>query len=756
MQLARDRSLPHLPHRKSCGNEKLSLSQLSRVVICHVVGTLKQVRDCVRNIQLPLLIGPQFSSDPSADGPDKKGEDKLPIHEETNSSDTKSDLPESRPSTPTKPRGMSKRKYKNLVRKHRKQYPRVSMQTSSTVHKESHPSTREINIEIKPKKRSKTQRNIEKAALMLKRRLAGSKARREEMKSQKKRRKEKGPQGRREEMQSQKKRREEKGREDRGKDVVSQKKRRTEKSYRDSENKAQNLRRSERKRRNPDYRASEYRQRKMARRKEQQQSVHEPYDFWHANELPTDDQLRNFEKDPGTAVAMFRLMAGVPKNHLRRPENLSPSVDTQGIIKRFASHAGHNASIKICSICSVRSVMVGDESKELPLEHKYIQLVKLHDENPLSDTPRSRTRRIVTVDGEHYRLDPDGFDENTKLVTVCATCEKALFYASSTKRLPRQSLAFYDPGIIPARLPKLSLIEILAISKNLVYTAVFHMRAIGGVQQIGLKGHSYVLPIDTVESVATLVSSLPREDLTKHIMVGFMGTRSVYKVVKEMAKRLRPLSLNPKHVFMWLHFLKQVENPYYVNINIPDTEEKRGIAARKLLGDVAEVYDAGDVCGSATVLQLAKAQRSELEDSNSGVDDEQVCDDVRMDTVLISQVHTVRNPIELAFESLHTALQSQSEGTDEKKFAADEYHGSKTNAPAEAANKAKHLIRVRSELLCDYGQNPELISGAFPCLFPLGLTAEDAGGTGLLSKAQVRTLLLSNDRRFAEDKTFLL
>ena len=121
------------------------------------------------------------------------------------------------------------------------------------------------------------------------------------------------------------------------------------------------------------------------------------------------------------------------------------------------------------------------------------------------------------------------------------------------------------------------------------------MRAIGGVQQIGLKGHSYVLPIDTVESAASLVSSLPREDLTKHIMVGFMGTRSFYKVVKEMAKRLRPLSINPKHVFMQLHFLKEVENPYYVNIDIPDTEEKKGIAARKLLGDVAEVYDAGDI-----------------------------------------------------------------------------------------------------------------------------------------------------------------
>ena len=227
-------------------------------------------------------------------------------------------------------------------------------------------------------------------------------------------------------------------------------------------------------------------------------------------------------------------------------------------------------------------------------------------------------------------------------------------------------------------------------------------------------------------------------------------------MAKEIAKRLRPLCKNTKHVFMWLHFLKEVENPYYVNIDIPDTEEKKGIAARKLLGDVAEVYDAGDVCGSATVLQLAKAQRSELEDIKSEVDDEHDGGDVRMDTVLISQVHTVRNPIELAFESLHKTLQSQSEGTDEKVFAADQCDESKSSVPVEAKNPPKHLIRVRSELLCDYGNNPELISGAFPCLFPLGLTAKDAGGTGLLSKIQMRTLLLSNDRRFAEDKTFLL
>ena len=220
----------------------------------------------------------------------------------------------------------------------------------------------------------------------------------------------------------------------------------------------------------------------------------------------------------------------------------------------------------------------------------------------------------MTVDDEHYHLDSEGFDNSAKLVTVCASCEKALFYSTMRKKLPRQSYAFYDVGVIPARLPRLSLIELLAISRNLVYTAVFHMRSIGGVEQIGIKGHSYVLPIDTVESAATLVTSLPRKDLMKHVMVGFMGTKDLYKLVKETARRLGPLSMNPVHVFLWLFFLKNVENPYYININIPITEEKRGEAARRLLQTIVEIIDSADVCENAAVIGLDKVQRAELED----------------------------------------------------------------------------------------------------------------------------------------------
>ena len=113
-----------------------------------------------------------------------------------------------------------------------------------------------------------------------------------------------------------------------------------------------------------------------------------------------------------------------------------------------------------------------------------------------------------------------------------------------------------------------------------------------------------------------------------------------------------------------------------------------------------------------------------------------------MNTVLLSQVHTVKDPIELALKSLQDKL------TVVEELPIGEDVGSSENK--------KHYIRVHPELVSDYGHNPELISGAFPCLFPLGVTAKDVGTTGPLSKIQSRILFLHKDRRFANSRTFLL
>ena len=74
-----------------------------------------------------LKLGPEFSSDVSGDGPRREDRDSKST-EDSPTSDSKSESNDCRPPTPPKPRGMTKRKYKNFVRKHRNKYPRRRMQ----------------------------------------------------------------------------------------------------------------------------------------------------------------------------------------------------------------------------------------------------------------------------------------------------------------------------------------------------------------------------------------------------------------------------------------------------------------------------------------------------------------------------------------------------------------------------------------------------------------------------------------------------
>ena len=55
-------------------------------------------------------------------------------------------------------------------------------------------------------------------------------------------------------------------------------------------------------------------------------------------------------------------------------------------------------------------------------------------------------------------------------------------------------------------------------------------------------------------------------------------------------------------------------NPYYTNVNIPESDEEKGIAASNLQKAAEDILNAADVCNSGTVRGLDLAQRSEVED----------------------------------------------------------------------------------------------------------------------------------------------
>ena len=102
-----------------------------RVRVCPNIDTFKNCVTFVFNrryspsrlIAKLLKLGPEYSSDVSGDGPNRDKRDSKDRNE-TNNSDSPSESSDTRPPTPPKPRGMSKRNYKNMVRKHRKKHPK--------------------------------------------------------------------------------------------------------------------------------------------------------------------------------------------------------------------------------------------------------------------------------------------------------------------------------------------------------------------------------------------------------------------------------------------------------------------------------------------------------------------------------------------------------------------------------------------------------------------------------------------------------
>ena len=62
-----------------------------------------------------------------------------------------------------------------------------------------------------------------------------------------------------------------------------------------------------------------------------------------------------------------------------------------------------------------------------------------------------------------------------------------------------------------------------------------------GVSQKALRGHSICLPLSQGDGIKTDVTSLPRDDLDKHIGVSFMGTKTVWPIARAVAKSHAPL-----------------------------------------------------------------------------------------------------------------------------------------------------------------------------------------------------------------------
>ena len=90
------------------------------------------------------------------------------------------------------------------------------------------------------------------------------------------------------------------------------------------------------------------------------------------------------------------------------------------------------------------------------------------------------------------------------------------------------------------------------------------------------------MPLNSSESLESVVKSLPRQDLAKRVKLCILGKRSTWKVAKALARR-GPLSIKLEPMLLFLQWLKEIKSPEYVDFMIPKSKENKLVSCAKIL-----------------------------------------------------------------------------------------------------------------------------------------------------------------------------
>ena len=224
--------------------------------------------------------------------------------------------------------------------------------------------------------------------------------------------------------------------------------------------------------------------------------------------------------------------------------------------------------------------MVNTEYYELPLTHARVP-VFICDIEKLEELPQIRrdSMHLLKRNGNYYHLDAKAFNEEDETFIICASCYNSLPYAIRTGKPPLGTFAYYDYGIVPATLPKLSLAEEIATSVNIVIQVIVNLKPLAGVSQTPAKGHASAVPLTGVQSLATIVYELPRQDLSEHIMLVVVAKKGMWKAMRRLLSRKGPLLCDPRNILTTLLYRKAVENKNYEHVSIPKPHEIQRITS---------------------------------------------------------------------------------------------------------------------------------------------------------------------------------
>jgi hypothetical protein len=157
----------------------------------------------------------------------------------------------------------------------------------------------------------------------------------------------------------------------------------------------------------------------------------------------------------------------------KHPEDADLS-QQERLVKENSSRASEfRKALQECAptvVCCVCSCFVCPSERQRMLITEVPGLQLLRKDTPATDQVPRSGHTYVSHDGVDYLLQPGAVNEasGSTFVTICFPCHRVL----KSGKIPKASLAAIDPGLTPATLPKLSIMEALIISPSRLHCHV--------------------------------------------------------------------------------------------------------------------------------------------------------------------------------------------------------------------------------------------------------------------------------------------
>ena len=337
------------------------------------------------------------------------------------------------------------------------------------------------------------------------------------------------------------------------------------------------------------------------------------------------------------------------------------------------------------------------------------------------------------------------------VLDLCHTC-----YSDVSKRkVPSLSIAAGVDYVNYNRLalPRLSLLEKAVLARNRVYAATIKCTSLAKTDaNMQLSGHVISVPHD---AIAMLSRQLPEiiAEVVKEVTVTFLGSKELLRHAFQANKLSRYLRVNVSNLVQWLAVLSDASiRSDYDKFRTPAFTAAVETYRRLQFQPVTEAVDNS---AEAAATALSADDRQLLADLPQQIINGALTTDTNAETEFANIIDIVAAD-DIAHvrdnQDCDDAIDAACIAPRESELAAQH------SEEAIYAALALHILNIGHEkelqLINEFANNRDLLSGAFPWIFILGADAT-LKKEGPLSAAAKRHLFLQSNNQAAEDANLL-